>query len=461
MAIQLGGTMVLARLLTPGDFGLVAMVVIFVGIGELVRDFGLPAAALQAKSMTDQQQSNVFWVTVALSSAVAIALVLSGPLIALMYRENRLTGIIPALSGVLLLSGLQAQFRVRLARAMRFTVQVIIDVAAKLLGLGVAIATAILGWGYWALVMQQVGTTLVTLTATAWATRWLPGRPRRGADSMGLFRSGAHNGVANMLGYAADNVDNLMIGLLWGPAPLGLYSRAFQLFLSPIMAFFSPLTNVVVPTVNRATSEGRTASDLLAKAQTVLCGSSIGLLLITSVTADWLVPLLLGEQWHGAVPLLQILAIGGAFKALSQINYWAYLIEQQSQQLMLSGLVTKPLQILLVVVAAFFGIDWVAWAFVAGRAIAWPVNLIWLQRCSGQSAREFGTNGMRFALSAAIAYGISRWVIGEIAMDSPWLNVLIGAALSAAIYLGTILATPGGRREIEGVGRVARSMMHR
>jgi PST family polysaccharide transporter len=169
----------------------------------------------------------------------------------------------------------------------------------------------------------------------------------------------------------------------------------------------------------------------------------------------------LGEQWHGAVPLLQILAIGGAFKALSQINYWAYLIEQQSQQLMLSGLVTKPLQILLVVVAAFFGIDWVAWAFVAGRAIAWPVNLIWLQRCSGQSAREFGTNGMRFALSAAIAYGISRWVIGEIAMDSPWLNVLIGAALSAAIYLGTILATPGGRREIEGVGRVARSMMHR
>lgn len=461
MLIQLVGTIVLARLLTPSDFGLIAMVAVFIGIGQLVRDFGMPTAALQARSLTDQQQSNVFWVTVALSSMVSVVLVVLSPLIALMYQEDRLVGILPALAGVLLLSGLQAQFRVRLARAMRFTILVVIDVTAKLAGLGVAVITAIVGWGYWALVMQQVGTVLVTLGATVWASWWLPGRPRRGAGSKNLVRSGAHNGIANAVSYAADNVDSLMIGLLWGSAPLGLYNRAFQLFLSPVMAFFSPLTSVVVPTANRAVTEGRSASDILARIQTALCGSSIGLLLVTAVTADWLVPLLLGEQWHDTVPLLQILAIGGAFKALSQTNYWAYLIEQQSRQYMLSSLITRPVMILLVVVAAFFGVKWVAWAFVVGRAITWPFNLVWLQRCSGLSARKFGANGMRFVLSAALAYGLARWALGTLVLSSPWLNLLVGALLAASVYLAAAVALPGGRSEVIGATRLVRAVVRR
>lgn len=458
MLIQLVGTVVLARLLTPSDFGLVAMVAVFIGIGQLVRDFGMPTAALQARSLTDQQQSNVFWVTVTLSSTVAAVLVVLSPLIAAMYSEDRLVRVMPALAAVLLLSGLEAQFRVRLARAMRFSIVVVIDVVSKLAGLGAAVAAALLGTGYWALVVQQVATALVTLGGTAWAARWAPGRPRRGVGSMSLVRTGAHNGVANAVAYAADNVDNLMIGVIWGSAPLGLYNRAFQLFLSPLMAFFSPLTNVVVPTVNRAVGEGRSAEDILARAQTALCGSAIGVLVMTSVTADWLVPLLLGEQWHGVVPILQILAIGGAFKALSQTNYWAFLIEQQSRQLMLSNLVTKPLQILLVVVAAFFGMEWVAWAFVLGRAVTWPINLFWLQRCVGQSARKFGANGMRFVVSAAISYVCTSWLLLTMSSDNPWVNVVVGVLLGGSVYVAVAAALPGGRRELAGAARLLRTL---
>lgn len=223
---------------------------------------------------------------------------------------------------------------------MRFAILVVIDVVAKLAGLGAAVITAIAGWGYWALVMQQVGTAIVTLGATTPAARWIP----RAATRCGLSRSGtvlAHTmQTSNAVSYAADNVDSLMIGLLLGSAPLGLYNRAFQLFLSPVMAFFSPLTTVVVPTANWAVAEGKSASDILARTQTALCGSSIGLLLVTSshgrlacATPAWG-----AVARHCAAPSDS----GTVCVQGPQPNeLLAYLIEQQSRQYMLSSLINE------------------------------------------------------------------------------------------------------------------------
>lgn len=461
LGIQFVGMVVIARLLSPSDFGLIAMVAVFVGIGQLIRDFGMPTAALQARSLTDQQQSNVFWVSAALSSVVALVLVALTPLIVMMYGEGQLWTIVPALAGVLVLSGLQAQFRVRLAREMRFNVTVVIDVVARLLGIVAAVPAALAGWGPWALVVQQLATAVFTLVPVVAAARWRPSRPRRGSDSMELVRVGTHNGFANMLGYAADNADSLMIGIVSGSTSLGLYNRAFQLFMTPVMSFFSPLTNVVVPTANKAVSEGRSASEILERAQTILCGTAIGLLLMTSATAEWLVPLLLGEQWDEAVPLLQILAIGGAFKALSQTNYWAYLVEHQSRELLRSNLVTKPIQIALVVGAAFIGVEAVAWAFAIGRAVTWPINLLWLQRASGQSAWRFGSNGMRFVVAAGVSFGLTLGVVRSLDLDSPWMSVLWGVVLSCGAYLVVLALLPGGRRELIGSARAVRAVISR
>lgn len=449
LVIRLAGAVVLARLLSPEDFGLFAMLTVFIGIGDMIRDFGMPTAALQARNLSEQQASNVFWVTAGLSTGVAGLLMLSTPLIVRLYDEPKLGMIAPVMALVLMINGLQAQYKVRLARQMRFKADAATMVTAQIAGLVTGIASALIGAEYWALVIQAVTTAAVTLMGSILITRWFPQRPRRRHGSMPLLRTGTANGFSNLLGFAADNADNLMIGAVWGAGPLGLYNRAFQLFMTSVLSFFSPLTSVVIPTANRAISEGRRVQDILARAQSALCGPAIWLLLVTSATAEYLIPLLLGPQWTETVPLLQILAIGGAFKALSQTNYWAYLIEQQSRQLLLSNLVTKPMQIILIVVAAFHSVEAVAWAFSLGRAITWPINVVWLWKTAGQNPWRFGLNGMRFVGSAFVAFAATAILYNLFHFSSALLAILTGGLLCTVVYLLTITLLPGGRREVK------------
>lgn len=461
MVIQFVSTIVLSRLLSPTDFGLIAMVMVFVGIGELLRDFGMPTAALQAKQLSKHQASNVFWVTVLLSLTAGIILVALTPVIVSVYDEPRLAEIVPVMAGVLLVNGLQAQYQVHLARSMRFFALASTTVVSRLLGFGVGVAGALLGWNYWALVAQFAASALIALALSGAFTRWLPSLPRRGVGSWQMLRSGGNFGAAQVLSFAADNADTLMIGAVWGTAPVGQYNRAFQLFMTPVGAIFTPLMKVVVPTINRAVSEGRRAADLLVRVQTSLCGVTVWLLLVTAATAEWLIPLMLGDQWNQAVSLVQILAIGGAFRALSQVNYWAYVIYDQSRQLLYSNLVTKPIQIALMVGGAFISVEAVAWAFAIGRVVTWPINVVWLSRTADQPVGRFLYNGLRIIAAAAISFGATRLLLHSLHIESSFLIILTGAAVATVCYLAVIALSPGGIKEINGSVKVARAMLMR
>lgn len=461
MAIQFAGTIVLSRLLTPSDFGLIAMVAVFVAAGELIRDFGMPTAALQAKHLSDQQASNVFWTSSVLSLVVGAALALSAPLLAVLYGESRLLAVVPAMAAVLFINGLQAQYQVRLARAMRYGAIVANDVSARLAGLVAGVATALLGWQYWALVAQLAVVAAWTLVGAFLITRWRPTLPKRGSGSMHLFRSGGHLGTAQLLGFAADNADSLLIGMQFGPTALGFYNRAFQLFMAPVAAIFNPLVRVVIPTVNRAASEGGRPASILLRVQFSVCGAAIWVLTATAATAPWLVPLLLGEAWASMVPLLQILAIGGIFRSLSQPNYWAYLVQGDSKELLASNAITKPLQIVLLIMGAFISVEAVAWAYVVGRALTWPFNLLWMRRVSRDYSMPFFLNGLRLVFAAAGSFGTAVAVTSALGSDSLILNVLVGGVTATAAYLLLIAMVPGGISELRTAVRVARLALAR
>lgn len=462
LVIQFIGTIALARLLSPTDFGLVAMVIVFVGVGELIRDFGMPTAALQARTLSQQQASSVFWVSSALSLGAASALALCAPLIVKLYDEPELLSITLVMSFVILINGIQAQYQVRLARSMRYVTLAGTTLAARCFGLAVAIALAAAGAGYWALVAQQVASAVTLLVAGVLFTRWFPSRPRRDKESSSVLRAGWHLGGAQLLSYASDNVDTLTIGALWGAQSLGLYNRAFQLFMSPVSAIFSPLTKVVIPTANRSIADGRPRFSLLLRAQSALAGIVIWVLLITSVTAQWLVPLLLGDQWIEIVPLVQILAGAGVFRALSQVNYWAYLIALESRQLFYSNLVTKPLQIALVVGGAFISVEAAAIAYLVGRGITWPINVIWLRRITGGDSRGLGWGGFRLLLSSTVAFFSCIAILVALPTQLPILMVIIGVALSTAIFLLAFVLLPGGWRDARSsIGMLASTWRRR
>lgn len=458
MSINLVGMIVMARLLTPGDYGLLAMVTVLMGAGELIRDFGMGTASLQERSLNQAQASNLFWVNALLSAGTALLLALSSPIVARVFNDDRLIRLVPMMAIVLLLTGLQTQYQARLARSARFSALALATVTSAGIGIIMGVIAALSGWSYWALATQQGATALWMLGFYVSATRWLPSLPARGVGSAEHLRAGADYGMANVLGYIADNVDTFMIGLISGPVPLGSYNRAFQLFMQPINAVFGPLTRVVIPTINRARLEGRDPGTMLLRVQTALVGLATWGLLVTAVTADWLLPLLIGEQWMAAVPLLQILAVGGVFKALSQINYWAYVASRKSRQLLLSNLVTKPLQIVLVIASAFHGVEWVAWAYVLGRAISWPVNLVWLAHTANQPSRAAFISGIRIIASACAAAALTRVTLGALLPLDDVSLVLIGASVSTLLYLGIFAICPGGIQEFRVILRIGKAL---
>ncbi|MGX9346665.1 lipopolysaccharide biosynthesis protein [Microbacterium sp. KNMS] len=461
VVIQMASVVILSRMLAPTDFGLIAMVAVFVSIGELVRDFGLPTAALQARELSHAQASNMFWGNVVLGASAAALLVLSGPALVLFYNEPRLGAIVPAMAGVLFLNGLQAQTQVHLARAMRFGTLALTSVGASLVGLAFAVVAAALGWGYWALVIQLVAASAALLVARWIASRWIPGLPHRGHGTKALLQVGGNFGAAQLLTRIATNIDTIAIGAQWGASDLGYYNRAFQLLNIPISRVLGPLTQVVVPTLNRARREGQSPMGLLLKIQFALGSALVWVFLVTAATAESLIPLVLGSQWTPAVVYFQILAIGGCFNVLSFVSYWVFIVEDQSRELLLYNLVTKTLVIVLVIAASFWGVEYVAWAYSVGLGLSWPINLMWLSKTAKMDGWSFFRNGLRMLFAGLGAYVVTSVVLAGVDGANDWLSLILGATTATASYVLLLLVVPGGRRESAQSIRVLKRMVRK
>ncbi len=155
-AVQLASVIALTRLLTPTDFGLVGMVTALVGIASIVQDFGLSMAAIRAPVVTAPQQTNLFWANTALGLACSGIVVASTPLVVAAYREPRLTPIVPALAAIFVFSGMGAQYSAMMAREFRFKELGFVSISAQVLSVAIAIVMAAAGFGFWAIVAQQV-----------------------------------------------------------------------------------------------------------------------------------------------------------------------------------------------------------------------------------------------------------------------------------------------------------------
>src|SRR2546423_1295398 len=232
-ALNLASIMVLARLLTPRDFGLYAMVTTIMGYVVTFKDAGLSTATVQREGITHAQVSNLFWINVALSGALSLLLAAGSPLVAWFYREPRLVPITLILSSTFFLSGLTIQHTALLNRQMRFTALAFIQIASMLTGVIIGIGMAWLGYRYWALVFSNVVTIAVTVPLTWCAIPWRPQLPSRGTGTKSLVRFGTSMAGGGYIYALAKGTDSMLVGGFYGADSIWLYSRAAAwLFIS-------------------------------------------------------------------------------------------------------------------------------------------------------------------------------------------------------------------------------------
>jgi PST family polysaccharide transporter len=427
MLVQMASVVVLAKLLTPTDYGLVGMVLAIAGIADIFRDFGLSTAAVQAKTLSRAQRDNLFWSNSALGGGLCLIVIAGAGPLAAFYGEPRVAEIAQVLSLTFLVNGIGTQYRADLNRRLRFGPLAATDIAAQVAGLTVGVLMALGGAGYWALVGQQLtqaGTSLLLLAAVA---RWLPGRPTRNADMTGLLRFGRHMVGMQIVGYFNNNIDSVVIGRRFGAAPLGLYNRGYQLLMSPLTQLRGPTTTVALPVLSRLESDTPTYGRFLVRGQVGLGYTLVVGLSVVAAGAEPIVQLFLGDRWVSVTPILRILAFAGAVSTLSYVAYWVFLSRNLTRQLLRFTLAAFVLKVACVLIGSEWGVVGVAAGFALAPAISAPVSLWWLARMTPIPLGELLLGYTRILVLAVVATGAG------------WGTLALLPALPAVLALGLVV----------------------
>lgn len=453
--IQIATLVVLARLLEPRDFGLVAMVTAVLGVAEIIRDFGLSSAAMQAKSLTPGQRDNLFWLNTGLGAALAALAVVCAPLLAALYDEPRVTGIVLALSWLLIVTGANTQLRADLARRLQFAKLAWTDIGSQLAGAVVAIVAAASGWAYWAIVAQQTAVVLVGMTMNVVMCRWRPGLPRSGENMGDLVRFGGGVFGLQLLGNVTNNIDNVAIGAVWGPGPLGYYSRAYQLLVVPLNQIAAPLNRVMLPTMSRLADDKPALQDFARRSQLV---GSYGLGIAFAVGAGLAAPLtdvLFGARWAAVAPIFAVLAVGGIFRGLSSVSYWIFLSVGEAAAALKLSVLTKPFMIALLLAGLPWGPFGVAVGHTVGFGLNWAVQL--RQSCvhARIEHRALFEDAVGRLLLVSLPAGLAAFA-GTLVVSNAWLQVVVGGLASLVWLVVSAMVFGLVRRDAAMLLRAAR-----
>jgi O-antigen/teichoic acid export membrane protein len=432
--LQFASVTVLARLLDPRDYGLLAVGLVIVGIGEVMRDMGLSVAAVRAPELTARQRDGLFWVNASAGVVLAVVAFAAAVPIAAAFSEPELVPIARVLAVTFVLNGVAAQYRAGLSRELRFGGLAATDVSAQLVAFLVAVAAALLGAEYWALVAQQLAQGVVTLVAVVLLGRWVPGRPRRGAGLRPFLGFGSHITGTQFVYYLGNNLDNISLGLWAGPSALGVYNRGFQLLMSPLNQIRSPATGVAVPVLARIQDDLVRSGEYLKRGQLALGFTLVPALAVVAGTAAPVVHLVLGSRWAAVAPVLTLLAVAGSAQTLAYVGSWVYLSRGLSGALLRYTLVSLCLSAVCIAVGSQMGVVGVAAGYASAAVLEWPLSLWWLSRLTSIPVRALLLGALRIMTCAVVA-GLAAHIATVLTPSWPSVGrIAAGALAGLAVY---------------------------
>ena len=353
-------TVVLARLLTPADFGLVAMVTAITGLGQAFADLGLSEATIQRQDITHEQVSALFWINVAIGLGLMLVMIALAPVLVWFYREPRLKTLTLVLSLTFLIGGLRVQHNALLQRQMRFAGIAIRDVVSVVVAVTIAIAMAWRGAGYWAIVAYPLTFNSTAVTLTWVMVRWIPGPPRRGAQVRSLVAFGGNVAGSYLVNYLNRSADSVLIGWYWGASPLGLYSRAYNLLLLPVRQLNAPLGTIMVPAFSRLQNDPERFARYYLRTVNLITWIATPLFGFLIVAAEPVIRLVLGKNWLAAAPVFAILAIAALAQMLFDPTMWLFVSQGQSGRMLKLSLILTPIFVGSYILGLRFGIKGVA-----------------------------------------------------------------------------------------------------
>lgn len=361
--LQLISITVLARILTPEDYGLVAMVAVVINFAAMFKDAGLSLATVQQPVIHRDQISALFWVNCIISAAIGATVWFLAPAITMFYGKPELTGITTALAIAFLLSGISIQHQALLQRHMRFDALAAVQILAQAGSVALTIALAFAGWGYWALVAGTLTHAMLTSCGYFIFCPWRPGKPSLNSGIWHMLAFGGHLTGFNIINYFARNADNLLIGRYLGAEPLGIYGRAYQILMLPISMLSGPLGNVAIPTLSRLASDRERLRKYYLHLLYLLALLASPVAGVAFLASHEIVALFLGPGWKEVGNVFRYLAIGGLFQPLYNTMAWPLIATGRADRVFRWGLIGTPVIVLSFIAGLPYGVDGVAFFY--------------------------------------------------------------------------------------------------
>jgi O-antigen/teichoic acid export membrane protein len=435
-------TVVLARLLIPADFGLVAMVTAVTSLGQAFADLGLSEATIQHPEISHDQVSTLFWINVAIGLTLTSITAALAPVLAWFYREPRLNAITLVLSLTFLIGGLRVQHDALLRRQMRFWSLAIRDVVSYVIAVPVAITLAWRGLSYWAVVALPL-TLNCSVMAISWLmVRWTPGLPRRGANVRSMIAFGGNVAASYLIFAVNRSADSVLIGWYWGAGPLGLYSRAYNLLMLPVRQLGAPARSVAVPAFSRVQDDPERLARYYLRTANLIMWISAPIFGFLFVAAEPVIVLTLGYRWREAAPVFQILAIFALGQLLLDSTLWLFVSRGQSKRLLKLLLIISPIIVASYVIGLFFGIKGVALCGSLVLVVILPWVLKFSFRGTDLTLQRLG-RAILCPISLCLAgVGLAELALYLIAPQHIVSQLLVTALGFAAVYLLSVLILP-------------------
>ncbi|MGH8540019.1 MAG: lipopolysaccharide biosynthesis protein [Stenotrophobium sp.] len=458
-AIRLGATLVMARLLAPGEFGLFAMINSTIGIAGVLRDMGLSSATIQSPSLTERQLSTLFWINAGFGLFATLVIAVASPWVAEGLRAPGSTLLIVALAPTFMLGGLATQHRALLSRKLAFVSLARMTLWSVLASQCLALLLAACGAGIWALVFGALATECI-VTVWCWrAESWRPIAVFSLTEARPMLVFGGYLSAFSILGYLAGNLHQLLIGIFSGTAAAGYFNRAYVLLLAPIAMILMPVGGVVTATLSRVQSDPPAFAHYYLRSMATVNLLSAPLGCYSLLFAPELVRLLLGPGWVESGVLLRLMAVSLIVQPLMFSTGWVYMALGEARRAFWWGNVGWSLILAMYLPGLYWGARGVATAHsLALLLLVWPCL-----HFAFRGTRITTRNTLHVCAPAAIAAAIAvlpAWGLRELLPNLPLLIALsAGSLVYAGSYIGLLFAVGEKSRLINLWGHL-RSWMH-
>jgi PST family polysaccharide transporter len=437
-AVMVGTTIVLARLLAPSDFGLFALATIGTGFISIFSGLGLGAALVLRHDLDRRGEGTVQSLLVLAGVAFALVLAALAPVLADLFREPRLTGVLLALAGVLAFSGVNWFYESLLQKELAFRARFVTQMIRTCVYAAVALALAATGSGVWALVGAQIaghianGIGLLVMTPYRVRFAWERAlvRPILGTG----IGFAAQDGAA----FLQQNADYIVVGRVLPTAQLGFYSMAYRQAEMPYYAIADPVARVTFPSFSQMRHRGEDVMPSFLAGLRMVALASLPLGVILSAAAAPFTLGLLGEKWAPMIGPLSVLGVWSVLRALEATTGWLLnSVGHAGFVGRISLLLLAPQVAALYVAADRFGITAVSWVMLGHISLALLLVMAMTQRVTGTSVLRQWSAIQPLVLAAVASWLATRWVAGTLT-ERPLFGLAASSLTAFAVYLAAV-----------------------